>query len=121
MDDRQLLEDAARAYWGDEIDDVCSIEWSEEDQAIAFTHADNQDHNGCDQTFVWNPLEDDAAALRLAVKLRLCIEHKEKHVVVWDGCIGTGFIPCEDDPERATRRAITRAAAEMWRAQQEGK
>jgi hypothetical protein len=66
----------------------------------------------------WNPLTDDGDALRLAVKLRLCIEHKEKHVVVWDGCLGTGFIPCDDDPRAATRRAITRAAAEMWLAQQ---
>lgn len=67
--DRELLEAAAKAYWGDEIDDVCSIEWDDDDQCIAYTHADNQDHNGHDVQMLWNPLTDDGDALRLAVRL----------------------------------------------------
>ena len=113
MDDRQLLEDAAKAAGLT----VHAYRQRERDEC-GHGHVGLWIVNG---STCWNPLQDDAAALRLAVKLRLCIEHKEKHVVVWDGCIGTGLSPCEDDPEAATRRAITRAAAEMWRAQQEEK
>ena len=57
MTDRELLERAAKAYWADEIDDVCSIRWLEADQAVGYTHGDNQNHNGDDQEFVWNPQE----------------------------------------------------------------
>lgn len=120
MNDRELLELAAQAYWGNEIDDVCSIEWSEKDQAIAYTHADNQDHNGQDRNFLWNPLTDDGDAFRLAVKLRLD--------VLFDGfdCPNayvevvanepTDMQPwaaesMKADPYAATRRAIVRAAA----------
>ena len=64
-------------------------------------------------SYQWNPLTNDSDALRLAVKLRLTIDHKEECVNVWDGCFGTGFIPNEGDPYAATRRAIVRAAAEI--------
>ena len=53
-----------------------------------------------------NPLEDDALALRLAVKLGIDIstaqlDYYDKH---------------SSDPYAATRRAIVRAAAEIGRA-----
>ena len=64
--DRELLELAARAFWREEIGDVCSVRWLEEEQAIGYTHAENQDHDGIDQEFVWNPLEDDGDALSAA-------------------------------------------------------
>ena len=67
---------------------------------------------------VWNPLADDGDALRLAVKLRLDIDHHQFSVNVWDGYIGTGRIPSGDDPYAATRRAIVRAAAEIGKVQQ---
>ena len=67
---------------------------------------------------VWNPLASDGDALRLAVKLRLDIDHHQFSVNVWDGYIGTGRIPSGDDPYAATRRAIVRAAAEIGKAQQ---
>jgi hypothetical protein len=114
MNDRELLEAAARAFWAEEIDDVCSIRWLAVDQAIGYTHADNQDHNGLDREFVWNPLEDDGDALRLAVKMRLELtwwkigvraESAQQEPV--------GIEPFGADPYAATRRAIVRAAASM--------
>ena len=66
----------------------------------------------------WNPLTDDGAALRLAVKLLLDVTFSETHVFAFppgkqDGCfelINAG------DPYAATRRAIVRAAAEIGKA-----
>lgn len=122
MTDRELLERAARAYWGDEIDDVCSIRWLETDHAIGYTHGDNQDHNGEDREFVWNPLDDDGDALRLAVKLRLsvCHHHNGDNPAVtamvpveWHGKFMEADEPHGDDINESTRRAIVRAAAAM--------
>jgi hypothetical protein len=63
----------------------------------------------------WNPLTHDGDALRLAVKLR--------HLRVGLGeCIGRGayshiaILESGPDPYAATRRAITRAAAEIGQA-----
>lgn len=101
MTDRELLELAAQAFWGSEIDDVCSIRWLEEDQAIGYTHGDNQDHNGVDCEFVWNPLENDGDALRLASKLYL-----------WEALrLAHRDVSADVDIYAATRRAIVRAAA----------
>lgn len=70
----------------------------------------------------WNPLTDDGDALRLAVSLKMEIYHG------WDGGHSAyASVPQEDsrpvfcvephmsDPCAATRRAITRAAAEIGR------
>jgi hypothetical protein len=61
----------------------------------------------------WNPLTDDGDALRLAVKLRM-------HVSIFPDAIGIGTpgggyteTKWVDDANAATRRAITRAAAEI--------
>lgn len=73
--------------------------------------------------FRWNPPEDDGDALRLMVKLRLCVE-------VVSGCTTIGnvvWIEDEDegevdgvihgdDPCAATRHAIFRAAIAVGRA-----
>lgn len=75
----------------------------------------------------WNPLQDDGDALRLAVKLRLSIDHNhsadQQRWVAADrnGCEGCyAPVSCveddfDDESQRssATRRAITRAAAQM--------
>ena len=68
-----------------------------------------------------NPRIDDALALRLAVKLSLGVRpHGPDHwqqpnvaVALWDFGDKSGRVTVEhgDDPQRATRRAITRAAA----------
>ncbi len=79
--DRELLELAARAYWGAEIDDVCSIRWLDADQAIGYTHGDNQDHNGQDVEYLWNPLTDDGDRYRLIGKLKLSVDFSE--CTVW--------------------------------------
>ena len=68
----------------------------------------------------WNPLREDAQALRLAVKLKMMLDDVTKgymrgHIVaVSDG--GTCYEPREPDPYAATRRAIVRAAAEIGKS-----
>lgn len=61
----------------------------------------------------WNPLTDDADALRLAVKLVLDIGHTVSNGVhvtgFYEECMGIEQLG--DDPYAATRRAIVRAAA----------
>jgi len=98
MTDRELLELAAKA-----------IGLEEAKMRIEF----NQ----------WNPLQDDGDALRLAVKLELNLRiNKFPHVVyveIYNGRAPSVMEPLSDvrqptpDPQVATRRAITRAAAEI--------
>lgn len=117
MNDRELLEKAAKAYWGREIDDVCSVEWSELDNCIAYAHCDNQDHNGNDVSLLWNPLADDGDALRLAVKLNIefaCFDDQQSvNAGVWslDGKSWDCMTQYNGDKLAATRRAIVRSAA----------
>ena len=69
----------------------------------------------------WAPLTDDGDALRLAVKLQIEVRnfngasHAGRHNQFW--CTENWFP--DGDPFAATRRAITRAAAELARAQGE--
>jgi hypothetical protein len=105
MDDRTLLELAAKAY---------------ADPAVRFEHQGafrvigRNEEMGCDVMCAWNPLTDDGDALRLAVKLQmeLNIGADGMAKAYADGAIqGHG----EDfgDPCAATRRAIVRAAAQI--------
>lgn len=108
MSDRELLELAAKAaeieHGADRLDCGLSI-------TLPSGH-----HKSLPR---WNPLEDDADALRLAVKLggELRI-HIEEH---WSAF---GMIYSDEgmfeyhngDPYAATRRAIVRAAAEIGRS-----
>ena len=114
MTDKELLELAAKAYWIGEIDDVVSIKWSESEQAIAYIHGENQDYNGYDVTLLWNPLEDDGDALRLAVKLQTPVFITNKISRCVFGSLSKAE-ECDElvgnDPYAATRRAIVRAAA----------
>ena len=70
----------------------------------------------------WNPLTDDDDALRLAVKLRMVLDTSTGDDIHVQYPLGTGYYPlCEEgdpDPYAATRRAITRAAAEIGRNMQ---
>lgn len=70
----------------------------------------------------WDPLEDDSDALRLAVQLKLDVFFHPSSV---EAHIAGGRIPpihhiarelYDADPYAATRRAITRAAAEIGKA-----
>lgn len=64
----------------------------------------------------WNPLEDDGDALRLAVRLGMCVDVRQAHTEVTPpGDRYTESEEHEDDPEAATRRAIFRAAVEIGR------
>jgi hypothetical protein len=65
----------------------------------------------------WSPLTDDGDALRLAVRLRMNVFHAGIRVFALDE---EGYIEQAEghelDPYAATRRAITRAAAEIGKA-----
>ena len=64
----------------------------------------------------WNPLTDDGDALRLAVALRMCVESwgsGASAVVEVNNLVWIAEPHYGDDPGRATRRAIVRAAAAL--------
>ena len=100
MTDRELLELAAKAV-------SITIKWHCPHVAL------------CDfmQVPDWNPLTNDGDALRLAVTLRLevCVWDTDTRVLTPDDNISTINEPTKGDPYAATRRAITRAAAEIGR------
>ena len=71
---------------------------------------------------IWNPLTSDADALRLAVKLHLFVivegdqpDDPRRRTLVGHRSIGSKWGAHSGDPYAATRRAITRAAAEIGR------
>jgi hypothetical protein len=106
MTDKELLELAAKAA-GIEI-----IQWSGRD--VGQESAAIMPHG-----IEWNPLTDDGDALRLAVKLGLDIVHysvTSKGLDRVNAGPNGSPIPYGDDPYAATRRAITRAAAEIGKA-----
>jgi hypothetical protein len=75
--------------------------------------------------FYWNPLDDDGDALRLAVKLKIDIEHLDSdvhsyqnhtHLPDWaDSSFAATETADEGDPHAAARRAIVRSAAQIGR------
>ncbi|WP_186157916.1 hypothetical protein [Burkholderia gladioli] len=104
MNDRKLLELAAKA---------AGAEWSDySDRTSNHWHIERADGVWRE----WNPLTDDGDALRLAVKLRIDIDHLDtglsavhRRTRYYPGVVETyGSDECA-----ATRRAITRAAAEI--------
>jgi hypothetical protein len=111
MTDKELLELAAKAAGYLE---TASIQNGYGFIALAVMDEDG-DWTGKD----WNPLTDDGDALRLAVKLKLQISFGNRHVSVFDEA---GFINFQTEvlahrgDDAATRRAITRAAAEIGKA-----
>lgn len=121
--DRELLEFAAKAVG-------LNIKGYRVDIDDSFTHLVIGKKNTRERVN-WNPLTDDGDALRLAVKLRIGIEINERSIVAsW---VGGGYEPNDvyeypdsiqnDDfdvvyvnHDKATRRAIVRAAAEIGKA-----
>lgn len=115
MSDRELLEAAARA---------CGLPTL----AVGSTGV-RVSSDGCKSGFIWNSLTDDGDALRLAVRLRFGIKDFSPHddaentyvgmVEIWreddDDPIYTEWYKAGDDRYAATRKAITRAAAEIGR------
>jgi hypothetical protein len=107
MTDRELLEFAAKAARATWIDDS----WPQDLPGLMLDFG-----NGTTQ---WNPLDDDGDALRLAVKLRCCVDVDFDRVDV-SAQLGSATeylydLPSPTDPLAATRRAIVRAAAEIGR------
>ena len=62
---------------------------------------------------VWSPLTDDGDSLRLVVKLKLEIYIHETDTRCIGANLNSAFEYHNSDPYAATRRAITRAAAEI--------
>lgn len=111
MTDRELLELAAKAA-GQPLG-----AWFEDWREAGFFIPGTQ--------VLWNPLASDGDALRLAVKLHIGMRsHGPNHwqqpnvaVALWEAGDQAGRISVEhgNDPQRAIRRAIVRAAAEIGR------
>jgi hypothetical protein len=97
MTDRELLELAAKAIG----------------LKLQYNYLGERDANQ-----PWDSLEDDGDALRLAVKLRICYgPNLQGDLAVAFHDDGPSMTePYEPDPYAATRRAITRAAAEIGKA-----
>jgi len=115
MTDREMLELAAKAAeiegsYGFASDDYY---YHGNTEGILTTLPDGQ-------SYVWNPLTDDGDALRLAVQLKIAVDAWGAGacaVVFLRGGLGQIAEPhYGDDPQRATRRAIVRAAAEIGRS-----
>lgn len=99
MSDHELLQMAAKAA-GIDVDP---------DGRFAFPHG------------LWNPLQDDGDALRLVVRLNICLDRSEVKPAWWAYCDhGDQFFeaiePHNGDPCAACRRAIVRAAAAIAEA-----
>lgn len=100
MSDRELLELAAKAARQERS--PAGDLWSNE------------------RGMLWNPLDDDGDALRLAVKLNLDIRYESYDAGIavlvggaWDDAPEAVHEIFERDGTRALRRAIVRAAAEI--------
>jgi hypothetical protein len=122
--DRELLEMAAKAFWDSEIDDVCSIRWLDAEQAIGYTHGDNQDHNGRDVELCWNPITNDGDEARIEAALGLWVRWYPAMVLVGPEVFDhISAVACAEyydqhngDKQAARRRAGTRAAAAIGAA-----
>jgi hypothetical protein len=110
MNDRELLELAAKAFGVSVVRGYfgCGECWLTERKGFGL--------------MPWNPLDDDADALRVAVGLGMDIHTGDAQYVFAGRNMsesGIGYCEChENDSLAATRRAIVRAAAEIGRAMQ---
>ncbi len=106
MDERKLLERAAKAAGLEEF------QYINGQPAYRFRRTGLQDWK------VWSPLDDDGDAFRLNNRLGYLIKHFVGRVVVGGFGDGVRVVEAEEkyedhgmDIDKATRRAITRAAA----------
>jgi len=113
MDDRELLEMAAKAAG-------VKLRWIQGPEDEECIHPIRwNDERTCE--IDWNPLEDDGDALRLA--MQLCMTITTGPCQCSSSTIGgalRGFFPREDtihqQQDAAVRRVIVRAAAEIGKA-----
>ena len=106
MTDKELLELAAKA--------AGYIPVGESEEGIFLVSQDGNKTYG-----IWDPLDKDAQAFRLAVKLEIyAVVAADLNVVsgrIRNGPRTSWREEINDDPYAATRRAIVRAAAEIGR------
>lgn len=115
MDDRELLEMAAKAAGFGAMHGTCWTETEYPKRSGKYGALWNYIGN-MDTAELWNPLTDDGDALRLAVKLELDLRARSAPVqVVVDAPGGVWIEESGTDKGAATRRAIVRAAAEIGR------
>jgi hypothetical protein len=113
MTDRELLELSAKAA-GIALRpmEIKNVTKQGDDRFIGYM----ADAEQCPRGW-FNPLEDDGDALRLAVKLRIWVEPWIRgDSACARAAVGEVLVDephYGDDPERATRRAIVLAAAEL--------
>lgn len=118
MTNREMLEFAAKAYgFGS---DSGGFIWTESEYPRgSSTNGALWNYRGwCDTSELWNPLNDDGDALRLAAALSMRIDLCSK-----TGCEARYGVDCENviyvlfdanrDLHKAARLAITKAAAEI--------
>lgn len=120
MTDKELLELAAKAIgieidWQYPVDSTMLLLNPDTDMPEICFSPRTIDGSGFYAS--WNPLTDDGDALRLAVKLGMGISiplaNKRTDVVTFSHALINAVVAHEGDPYAATRRAITRAAAEL--------
>lgn len=115
MNSRTLLERAAKAA-GIAVNSLAPLYMCKHGTDLALIVKNDRGGES-----VWNPLESDGDALRLAVKRGLTVYAPEKTVTGLWVCVVDGFGPeavevwekVDADPYAATRLAIVRAAASM--------
>ena len=117
MTDRELLELAAKAMQNSGNPNFANFKTMEDGKSVCLDIG----HRRGAITSYWRPMYDDGDALRLALHLRINIEHVETSsrkphgVNCWP--VGRGdcskFETALPDYNAATRRAIVRAAAEI--------
>lgn len=104
--DRELLQHAAKAAKYDFIEKRFPLFPS----AYEFYLRSRHPARTSDYPTLWNPLTNDGDALRLAVKLGLYDLDELMVANAHDPAVDV-----QADPYAATRRAIVRAAAHIWR------
>lgn len=103
MNDQQILELAAKAAGISPV--------------LCFESARNCLRIGDRESYrLWRPLDDDGDALRLAIKLGICITFIEDHDSVGAEHSLHGVMIIEAMDDFGTRRAIVRAAADIAKA-----
>lgn len=102
--DRQLLELAARAIGAVRVEDIEGENW------INLHFADGS------VVYAWNSLMHSDDMLNLSALLRIDIAWEGDSAVFADG---NWSERTTDDPAAAARRAVTRAAAEIWKMKQQ--
>ena len=108
MSNKQLLKDAAKAAGINLVFDPEGLPRDGDNRPAAMNVYSAK---------LWNPIDDDGDALRLAVKLEVQVVIPGDNKDVYAGkLLFDAFEPVNGDPYAATRRAIVRAAAEIGRS-----